>query len=308
MSRWQTIGPIVGQYLDSDRALSSPFRFGKGVSIGRPLLWPVDSTIHSTIGEMYGTAIQQAQLFFVAEYEARAMNEPDPTEPSRPIQNSALQRLRVANLACWLALPTALGFRCVVHQQETNGTYRWKGYETFLSPIPLEKYSANRLSRATLKRARRLFIQINALPKDSTVWYAGRTLFKALAESDPSLRLPMIWIAIEGLLGADDGREIRFRLAQRAALLLGEDRQDAQEIVQSVKKGYDARSKVVHGMRVSGNEDWEEILVGAEGILRGLLLKVLSRRKLVNTFNSKKRDTFLDELALRSKRIHSASR
>jgi hypothetical protein len=304
VTTWQTIAPVVNTYLDSDRVLSEPFNFGKGISIGRSEHWPVDPTIHQTIGEMYGLTIQRAQLCFVATYKARAMNEPDPNEPQRPIQNSALQRIRMANISAWLALPTALGSRVAIHQQELErGVYRWKGYETYLHPVPLQRYARNRHTEVSLRHARRLFARLEPLPRDSTVWNACRTLFKGLTEADPALRLPMIWFAIEGLLGADDGREVGFRLRQRAALLLGESRDHAREIAKTVKRGYVARSKIVHGMRISGDEDWEQILVDAEGVIRGLLLKILQRQQLVRVFNSKKRDAFLDDLAFRSKRV-----
>ena len=52
--------------------------------------------------------------------------------------------------------------------------------------------------------------------------------------------------AVEALVGADT--EIAFRVANRVAWLLGNDDDDREKIYEAMKRFYDARSKIVHGV------------------------------------------------------------
>jgi hypothetical protein len=56
-------------------------------------------------------------------------------------------------------------------------------------------------------------------------------------------------IALEMLLGDDVTTEIQYRLALRAALLLGETMSERQIIRKEVKQFYELRSKIAHGSR-----------------------------------------------------------
>jgi Apea-like HEPN len=60
-------------------------------------------------------------------------------------------------------------------------------------------------------------------------------------------QLIALTMALEGLFSPGWEGELRFRMAQSMALLLGRTVQDRQAIFQLVRKIYDERSKLVHG-------------------------------------------------------------
>jgi hypothetical protein len=72
------------------------------------------------MGEIYSNEIREADLSFVAKYEAKSMDAPDPSGKSRTIQRAARNRIRMANFACWLVAPGPLAFRCAVHERQVG--------------------------------------------------------------------------------------------------------------------------------------------------------------------------------------------
>jgi hypothetical protein len=108
----------------------------------------------------------------------------------------------------------------------------------------------------------------------------------------------LLWVALEGLFGPEDAREVTFRLSQRAAFFHADDRREAQELISIVKTGYSWRSKVVHGMRLSKlpKKNWEQIMSEAEDLLRRSLNRLLNDLQLVQTFEGKTRERYLNDL------------
>lgn len=85
-------------------------------------------------------------------------------------------------------------------------------------------------------------------------------------------------ICLEALLGDDSPQELSFKLQLRAALLLGKDLSERQEIRAAVREFYGLRSKVVHG-RVRPTTDKPR---DTACVKRGLELCVLAIRKIVS--------------------------
>jgi len=79
-------------------------------------------------------------------------------------------------------------------------------------------------------------------------------------------RIVDLTIAMEALISPDDQRELRHRIALRAAHLLGSGGNSSTTVYQCVRKMYDARSKIVHGGGPDEKEQarWLSALSGLE--------------------------------------------
>jgi hypothetical protein len=154
------------------------------------------------------------------------------------------------------------------------------------------------LQSGDLEKAKALFGSIRELDPSGAVWVAVFMLFKAIVDPEWPSRLPLLWIALESIFGASDGREIRHQLAERVALLL-ETSANAKALYHATKKAYDWRSKTIHGYRLIGSDEkeGEEMMLHTEDILRASLVKILVDKTLRDTLNGGTRDEYLSELA-----------
>jgi len=75
---------------------------------------------------------------------------------------------------------------------------------------------------------------------------ALRRYNSALDETQFDDKIIDFMIALEALFSSD-ARELRYRLSLRVASFLGEDDKEKEEILEFMKKAYDARSEIVHG-------------------------------------------------------------
>jgi hypothetical protein len=81
--------------------------------------------------------------------------------------------------------------------------------------------------------------------KDTAAWTALRATAAALQMHSEEIRCLPLWIAIEALFGVNF--EVKYRISQRLAFFIGNDRAEAHEIYSKAKKAYDFRSKMAHG-------------------------------------------------------------
>jgi hypothetical protein len=90
----------------------------------------------------------------------------------------------------------------------------------------------------------------------------------------PNLNERMIFltIALEAMLGG--GTELRYRYANRAAVLLGDDAEKRKKYYQLILDAYDTRSKIVHG-DINWQVNEQEILEYTEAI-RQMVLRSIS--------------------------------
>ena len=108
--------------------------------------------------------------------------------------------------------------------------------------------------------------------------------------------LALLWIALEALFGPEDAREITFRLSQRVALFLAEDRAEAKQLFTMVKKAYSFRSKIVHG-RWKEEPDSLVRMAEVENLVRRSFGRILSDEAVRDTFVGNGREAYLDDLA-----------
>jgi hypothetical protein len=111
-----------------------------------------------------------------------------------------------------------------------------------------------------------------------------------------TVRYLLFWVALEALFGPEDGREITFRLSQRVGFLLGVSKEEARQLFETAKAGYGFRSKIVHG-QWKQDPSATERMAEAEGLLRRAYTRILETPDLADTFSSKKREVYLDDLA-----------
>lgn len=80
----------------------------------------------------------------------------------------------------------------------------------------------------------------NALAANYYEWHYRRT------ENEQDQKLIELVTALEALFSPGKEGELRFRIAQRAAILLGKDASDREKLARFFKKLYDGRSQILH--------------------------------------------------------------
>ena len=210
------------------------------------------------------------------------------------------ERIRIANLALWLARPSALHVELVVTTEPEPGPGGTAISGRILESIrPHERYASAALTLNHVKMADRLAIAVQELPRPSSVWTTIRFLWLALTEELWETRYVNLWVAIEALFGPDNRERIGRKLRTRVAKFLNGDDKEALVAREIVGAGYDLRSAAIHGSRLTkrtGSEMSESMLI-SEGIILTALRKILSGPEIVAKFCSASRDGYLDDLA-----------
>ena len=210
------------------------------------------------------------------------------------------ERIRIANLALWLARPSALHVELVVTTEPEPGPGGTAISGRFLESIrPHERYAGASLTVNNVETADRLATAIQQLPRPSSVWTATRFLWLALTEELWETRYVNLWVAIEALFGPENRERIGRKLRTRVARFLNDDDREALVARDIVKVGYDLRSAAVHGNRLATRTEPEmpDSMLMSEGIVLTTLRKILTDPELVTKFCSPSRDGYLDGLA-----------
>lgn len=301
---WCTVAPVRYSWT-LDEQMDMPFNFGQGVAFCPLPDWLNEEQILGKLSYGQRQELLRLSFAFVAEYQADAPNTLDSgwtghTPKSK--QAHAIELIHLANLALWLAQPSRIGFEILIHANRLDAD-RWilRQHHDFHPLIPLARYTRARLGKNDFELAREFYLALTSLTNSSReggVWTVIHALRQALTEQTWVIRYLLLWVALEGLFGPEDAREITFRLSQRAAFFLAGDRREAQELFSIVKTGYSWRSKVVHGMRMSKppKKNSEQIMSEAEDLLRRSLKRLLNDLRLVQTFEGKNRERYLDNL------------
>jgi hypothetical protein len=124
---------------------------------------------------------------------------------------------------------------------------------------------------------------------------------KALSDQTWEFRFLLIWLVLECLFGPETPQETTFRLSQRMAFFLEKEGSTAREVYARIKKSYEWRSKIVHGLRLSNlqGEKSDSLSVELEGLVRRSLVAILDSENLAETFDGGGREEYLDSLAFR---------
>lgn len=306
--KWCTIAPI--NYFDQNDCFNDPFDFGQNITISKVPEWffkfgqkehpypedPYPCKCHKTI-------IANANHIIKFEYEASNLGDPHPYwkgERKRSIHDWAAEKLQLTNLALWLARPTRIGFKITVDSFMPEDEWVCRQSRRISPFIYHQEYKDNTLNAEDIKFAKNILTLIFKYMQGS-VWRSLILLHWALISEGWDERFLLLWVAIEALFGSEDSREITYRLSQRTAFFLGNNREEIQTIYEEVKKGYIWRSRLVHGRSLEKlkAEISYKILYETEELVRKALCHILSNESIINIFNSKKREPYLDSFIFR---------
>jgi hypothetical protein len=106
---------------------------------------------------------------------------------------------------------------------------------------------------------------------------------------------------LECLFGPETPQETTFRFSQRIAFFLEKEGSKAREVYTRIKKSYEWRSRIVHGLRLSSvkGEKSDSLSVELEELVRRSLVQILGSEAMVKTFDGGRREEYLDSLAFR---------
>ncbi len=303
-SLWCAIAPI--NYADPLSKLSVPFEFDKGVVLREVPPWLKKDTFTSYLNATHRhLVLTEVRYAFSSEYEADALGDPDPNWPRkepRSIQDAYHEAVVLANLALWLAKPSALGFSAIFHADGLPGDPNFRSFQEVRDLKPHMRYEMTCLILEDETLAKKLHAALLTLSREGTVWRSVFSLWQALTEPDWATRYLLLWISLESLFGPEDARELSFRLSQRIGFFLKSDPAEASSLFQRAKTGYAWRSKVVHGLHLSrlDPEDSIRISLDAEILINRSLKKILLDSNLLGLFDSKGREDYLDSLPFQS--------
>ncbi|MCK4783927.1 MAG: hypothetical protein KAV87_09270 [Desulfobacteraceae bacterium] len=223
------------------------------------------------------------------------------------MHDRALETLQLVNTALWLAKPSSLNYPIIVTFDESVSPVSWRNCSVLWGRLAAHKeYMNHKLKSSDFKLASSLLKRIVGVKRPSAVWVALYSLWTALIDKTWEVRYLFFWIALEGLFGPDDSREMTFRLSQRLALFLGTNPVESLRLFNDAKRSYGWRSKVTHGIRLDKlkSETADTILFEAEICVRKALVKILQDDDLVDAFTSRRREEYLDGLPFSNKWRH----
>lgn len=199
-----------------------------------------------------------------------------------PSDPTWLERRRLAtDLQRALNLAGAVG-ACVAYSfnvpAEDDYPRIWHGYR-----VEAGRWTGIRPSPADLPRTKHYLTQLQDFGERGEIDMATDRLISARGRNYDQLadRFLDLGIAAEVLLLAEKRApksEIRYKLALRAAWLLGKDASQRSEILRLAKELYDARSKAAHGGRATDNHIPK--LPEYDHLIASLVREVLARGSL----------------------------
>jgi hypothetical protein len=295
--KWCSVIPLHNFAFDRDE----PVEFGAGLKLCRIPPWLKNDPLAQRLGARDRDALEAATHGFVAEYDAASLGDPDPTwkgATPKSVQDTKYEMAVLANFALWLAGPSAVCFVLVFHAPRFGEQWTAQQCEKHTPLLCDLKDVGAVLTEDDVQQSRRLHIALAGLPRNNAVWTAVRSGWAALQMNMEEVRYLLWWIALEALFGPDDAREISYRLAQRVALFLAADRESARNMFLAAKKGYSARSQVVHG-HWRANPESDELMATTEAMIRQSMTRILLDDHLEERFLGRDRETYLDELLFR---------
>jgi len=238
------------------------------------------------------------------EYEAESLGDPMSGLPySTTKQAYALEKITLTNLAFWLICPSALQFNLAISADKHSDSGKW-----FLRQCSEEKrfqvtyFEENKqIEKSFLAEVTRVSEKLITMIRKGAFWISTRSLIQGLKSDYWELRILLSWIALEALFGSSDARETTHRLAHRAASFLCNPGTQTYEAFRLIKQDYGLRSSIVHGMLVYKKRDpsLEQIndyIHWADCWIRMAFIKILSSSDLIDTFNGKGREEYLDHI------------
>jgi len=297
---WYGCGIIIEAHCPHDLVVA-PIEFGGGVILERIPAW-VQSE-HALENESWRTRTQigQSELVFRVVYEADALGSPDPTwkgkEP-RGSQSVVDEKIWLAGLALWLVRPTSWSAGHLMHFDRNGDPQSQRSSGSLNKILVLPGTEFDPPTATDIGAGVEVHKRLLEMGRGGSVWSAIYLLGLSLGSREWLPRFVLTWVVLEALFGPEDAREMRYRISQRLAFFLGVDAADRAEIYRTSLKGYDLRSKAVHGGRLTklASEDSLVRIREAEGLVRRALRKLLSESELASSFDGEHREAYLDGL------------
>jgi hypothetical protein len=239
---------------------------------------------------------------FLSEYEVDEDAELMASRAGKEIFVSAKgtksDQVYLANLAMWLQRLPYVGFNLVFHARESYCESPWR-HDRFLY-LPNDEPHRRAITSDDLESVRSLYTALCKIPRDSAPWAAFRAVTSALQMDHNEIRHLLLWIALEALFGVADG-EIKYRLSQRLAFFIANDRIEAGELFVKAKHGYDARCKIAHGAwgpKTKKTETAVTLTGITEEFVRRAFVRLLQEEEISKKFSGsdKNRCAYLDRL------------
>jgi len=303
--RWLTIAP-VHHYWTIDEALNTVFQFDEMVTLEPIPEWVRDGAFLEHLARSDRETISQlAEYAWSAAYDADSFGDPDPSSSEgrpRSKQDEASRRIRLANLAMWLAQPSCAGFRIVLDFECPDSTWQFRNYAAYPGLLARNDHGEAPFALGVLEDARELYQRLVSLPREAHLHTAVGMLWKALTEDLWQVRYLCLWVVVESLFGSVNPQETTYRLSQRAAFFLAPSRSAAKSFFDKIRAGYHWRSRVAHGQQPSQMkkltpEASDRLLLEVEQTVQWALAAILRDANLIELFNSaKEREAYLDDL------------
>ena len=297
MARWITIAPIVSGY--RNRHLFE-------IDLGDVKFRPIPDELKQMegikdLGFYRIERLKDAEVMLAVEYEAESLGDPDPGwngEEKRSKQDIALEKIMLCNLALWLAKPSPLGFEFYIHINHLDTSPLLRDAASVLVFRYDPKDAESSLEKEDFKKAKQLYLKIKDIPRNSAIWISMLSLIQALTSPYGNIRFMLLWIALEALLGTNF--ELRFRISQRIAFFLSDNREESSKLFNDAKMSYGMRSCIVHGSSYKNKEDSERIGYNTEKFIRNALTKILDNDNFIKVFNNNtERNKYLDDLVFK---------
>jgi hypothetical protein len=299
MPRFYTVIPIYNVDLDPQEK----WEFGGSFVLAALPDWLREQPMLEHLNESDREALEVATHGFIVTYEAAAFWDPDPEwkgpEP-KSIPITKYEQAILANLSLWLSRPCPVHFINILHAAQFNGEPEVLLVGRCSRLLCHPKDEGIRITAGDFTLAARLHKALLTITRDTAMWTAVRATWSGLqTDMEEPIRYALFWIGLEALFGPEDAREITYRLSQRVAFFLSEDRNEAKQLFATAKKGYGFRSKIVHG-RWKKDKNSEQLMAETESMVRRSLVRILEDPELTKTFSERGRERFLDHLVFKN--------
>ena len=291
---YTTVIPIYNAELSP----TASFEFSGGLWLSALPVWVAGQEILNRLSLDDRNAVEEVTHAFVLTYPAHALGSPDPDwkgPNAKSIQETKYEIGLMANLALWLAKASPACFAIILHARHEDNEPIIQRIERHSELLCHPNDAEARIKDAELPLAAVLHNGLIGVTRDTSLWTAIKATWAGLQMNNETVRCLLFWVALEALFGPEDAREITYRLSQRVGFFLGANREDARQLFETAKAGYHFRSKIVHG-RWKEDPNSTVRMAEAESLCRRAFARILEEQACIETFSSKRRETFLDGL------------
>ena len=245
-----------------------------------------DSNGYDAISESRKKESGKATKWLMAKYKTERFNKDDIDNGVEDKIHTIFTLLHISRITPLYPTVNILDFKDDLSWK--NASIRSMTSEFYLDKTQIKpeyNISINDLDKAKLMfNTMFKHLSIDFMEKNRIV--RSISFYKHAIETYPKhLRFLNLTIAIESLLSTSR-HELRYKISQRAAWLLGNDSKDKKDIFKKTKDIYDLRSTIVHGgaLKQSDLTKLDELILLLEGYLRSAYVIILTDNKLFDIF------------------------